>query len=71
LDNKQQKADTNKKYNLKERSKRVEADLTRWEEVVQKNRKNYNERIDNSTSIIKNWNHKLEESSSRKSFIIG
>jgi hypothetical protein len=71
LDNKQQKADTNRKYSLKERSKRVEADLTRWEEVVQKNRKHYNERIDNSTSIIKNWNDKLEESSSRKSFIIG
>lgn len=63
----QEKAQTNKTHSLIERSKRVENDLTKWERIVEKNKVDYENRLRESETLIKNWNEKLSETSSRKS----
>ena len=49
-----------------EKSKRVEEDLSRWDKVVIRNKKQSQNRMYESIKLIQDWNDKLSDSSSRK-----
>ena len=62
----QNKANYNKSNSLIQKSKRVEEDLSRWEKVVEKNKKEQESRIKQSIKLIREWNDKVSQSSSSK-----
>ena len=66
LDLRQRKADLNKITSLKDRSKRMESELDKWERIVEKRRQDEELKLKLSQDRIKDWNEKLSESTSRK-----
>ncbi len=52
----QEKANSNKNHSLIQKSKRVEADLNRWEQVIEKNKNMHEKRLRESINLIKGWN---------------
>lgn len=56
LNLKQLKAYTNKNYSIVEKSKRTEADLNRWERIVERNKAESERKIKLSEKLIHNWN---------------
>lgn len=66
LDLRQCKANLNKIISLKDKSKRMESELDKWERIVEKKRQEEELRLRLSQDRIKDWNEKLSESSSRK-----
>ena len=52
----QNKAVFNKNHNILEKSKRVEGDLSRWEKVVERNKKLQDKKLEESLRVIDKWN---------------
>lgn len=49
----QEKANQNKNHTIIERSKRIESDLTRWEKIVVKNKKDHEKKLKESLHLVK------------------
>lgn len=52
----QEKANQKKNQTIIERSKRIESDLTRWEKIVDKNKKEHQKKLKQSLHLVKQWN---------------